>query len=71
MTGTLSLSNNKTCHSMTIRDDDNVEPPEIFHVSINATGPNVKLFNITEPETVVQIVDDDSELIQFRLLTRC
>ena len=63
--GTLSQVSNSTCHEMVIFDDDSVEPPETFTVSITATGPTpefISLFNITLPETTVQIIDNDSEL---------
>ena len=63
-TGFLTSSNSIMCHSMIVRDDDQVEPPETFTVSINATGPSqefIDLFNITVPETAVRIVDNDSE----------
>ena len=62
--GTFSLENNATCHSIMIYDDESVEPPETFAVSITATGPLqevISLFNITVPQAVVQIVDNDSE----------
>ena len=62
--GTLSSSMNYTCHSVAILDDGDVEPPEIFVVSITATGPTqefIDLFNISLPQAVVQIVDNDSE----------
>ena len=63
-TGFLTSFNSIMCHSMIVRDDDQVEPPETFTVSINATGPSqefIDLFNITVPETAVRIVDNDSE----------
>ena len=49
---------------MIIYDDDDVEPSEMFSVSIVPTGPSefINLFNITIPEAVVWIVDNDSEL---------
>ena len=49
---------------MTILDDETVEPPEIFTISITATGPTqefVDLFDITRPETDIVIIDNDSE----------
>ena len=63
-TATLNQASNTSCHSVMIYDDDDVEPPETFSVSITATGPSefISLFNIIIPETVVRIADNDSEL---------
>lgn len=49
---------------MIIYDDDDVELPETFFVSIIPTGPSefISLFDITIPETIVRITDNDSEL---------
>lgn len=64
LTGTLSLLENTTCHTVTINDDEAVEPPETFTISITPVGPTqefLNLFNVTVAETVVQIIDNDSE----------
>ena len=50
---------------MNILDDELVEPPENIVISITPTGPTqefIDLFDIVQEETVVQIIDDDSEI---------
>ena len=67
--GMLNLTNSSMCHEMVIFDDIGVEPPETFTVSITATGPTpefISLFDITLPETTVQIIDNDSELVALK-----
>ena len=63
-TATLNRTSDTSCHSVIIYDDDDVELPETFSVSIIPTGPSefISLFEIIIPETVVRIADDDSEL---------
>ena len=62
---TLSLIDNSSCHSLPVYDDEGVEPPETFTVTIIPTGPSsefVALFDVTMLETtVVEIIDNDSE----------
>ena len=63
--GTLDLSTSTRNHNVTIYDDEAVEPPETFTITIIPIGPNdesLDLFNVTVNETVVQIIDNDSEL---------
>ena len=62
--GTLNLSTRIINHTIAIYDDEAVEPPETFTVIIIPTGPDdesLDLFNVTVRETVVQIIDNDSE----------
>ena len=62
----LNRTTNVSCHSVMIYDDEGVEPPETFSVNITATGPTLEfidLFDIVFPDTIVQIVDNDSKLL--------
>ena len=64
----LNQTSNVSCHSVMIYDDEDVEPPENFSVIITATGPTqefIDLFDIL-PDTIVQIVDNDSELLRIQ-----
>ena len=74
-TATLNRNSNTSCHSVIIYDDEDVEPTEMFSVSITTTGPSefISLFNIITSQTVVEIVDSDSELceITFGSHTQC
>ena len=62
--GTLDLLTSTNNHTVTIYDDEAVEPPETFTIRIIPIGPNAEsfdLFIVTVDETVVQIIDNDSE----------
>ena len=59
----LNRTSNVSCHSVMIYDDEDVEPPETFFVNITATGPTQKFIDLIVPDTIIQIVDDDSELL--------
>ena len=55
---------------MMILDDEEVEPPETFTVFVNATGPTdeyIDLFNVVRPQTLIEIVDNDSKYISVHM----
>lgn len=71
--GTLDLSTSTRNYTVTIYDDETVEPPETFTIRIIPIGPNdesLDFFNVTVDEAVVQIIDNDSELFSCTQIQR-
>ena len=60
---TLSERVNQSCVRIPIQNDDRVEDPEEFTVTLNSTDPDV----MPGPPSTVTIVDDDGEDMTVKL----
>ena len=62
--GEITASNPETCHTITIVDDDFIEPPEDLEATLHPVF-NVADVDLSPDVTTVTIVDADGKNISF------
>ena len=67
-----SVLNKTNCITISIINDDNPEPKEIFQLhltNIRPISPNVNAYNVHHPVTTITIIDDDGKCLCYKIIS--